>query len=74
MQVLIKVDDLLMKHLGAPDYAPAFGGSIAGFHSLGLTLESNLPPWFTTKAEQAGQPPHIIDFVTGHKRPVETLG
>lgn len=30
--------------------------------------------WFTTKAEQAGQPPHIIDFVTGHKRPGETLG
>ena len=25
--------------------------------------------WFTTKAEQAGQPPHIIDFVTGRKRP-----
>lgn len=30
--------------------------------------------WFTTKAEQAGQPPHIIDAVTGHKRPGETLG
>jgi integrase len=30
--------------------------------------------WFTTKAEQAGQPPHIIDWVTGHKRPGETLG
>lgn len=30
--------------------------------------------WFTTKAEQAGQPPHIIDFVTGHKRPGESLG
>lgn len=30
--------------------------------------------WFTTKAEQADQPPHIIDFVTGHKRPGETLG
>jgi site-specific recombinase XerD len=30
--------------------------------------------WFTTKAEQAGQPPHVIDFVTGHKRPGETLG
>lgn len=30
--------------------------------------------WFTTKAEQASQPPHIIDFVTGHKRPGETLG
>jgi integrase len=30
--------------------------------------------WFTTKAEQAGQRPHIIDFVTGHKRPGETLG
>lgn len=29
--------------------------------------------WFTTKAEQAGQPPHIIDFATGHKRPGETL-
>jgi hypothetical protein len=28
----------------------------------------------TTKAKQAGQPPHIIDFVTGHKRPGETLG
>lgn len=30
--------------------------------------------WFTTKAEQAGQPPHVIDYVTGHKRPGETLG
>lgn len=30
--------------------------------------------WFTTKAEQAGQAPHIIDAVTGHKRPGETLG
>lgn len=30
--------------------------------------------WFTTKAEQAGQQPHIIDAVTGHKRPGETLG
>jgi len=30
--------------------------------------------WFTTKAEQAGQLPHIIDAVTGHKRPGETLG
>lgn len=30
--------------------------------------------WFTTKAEQAGQPPWIIDYVTGHKRPGETLG
>jgi integrase len=30
--------------------------------------------WFTTKAEQAGQPPHIIDAVTGHRRPGETLG
>lgn len=30
--------------------------------------------WFTTKAEQAGQHPHIIDAVTGHKRPGETLG
>lgn len=30
--------------------------------------------WFTTKAEQADIPPHIIDYVTGHKRPGETLG
>lgn len=30
--------------------------------------------WFTTKAEQAGQLPHIIDAVTGHKRPGESLG
>jgi hypothetical protein len=30
--------------------------------------------WFTRKAEQAGQPPHIIDFVTGHKRPGERWG
>jgi integrase len=30
--------------------------------------------WFTTRAEQAGQLPHIIDAVTGHKRPGETLG
>jgi integrase len=30
--------------------------------------------WFTTKAEQAGQSPWIIDYVTGHKRPGETLG
>ena len=34
MQVLIKVDDLLMKHLSAPDYAPALGGGIAGVPSL----------------------------------------
>jgi integrase len=30
--------------------------------------------WFTTKAERAHQLPHIIDAVTGHKRPGETLG
>jgi len=30
--------------------------------------------WFTTKAEQAGQLPHIIDAVAGHQRPGETLG
>lgn len=30
--------------------------------------------WFTTMAERAEQPPHIIDYVTGHKRPGETLG
>jgi integrase len=30
--------------------------------------------WYTTKAEQAGQSPWIIDYVTGHKRPGETLG
>jgi len=30
--------------------------------------------WFATKAEQAGQPEHIIAAVLGHKRPGMTLG
>ena len=30
--------------------------------------------WFITKAEQAGQPPHIISAVVGHKRLGMTLG
>jgi len=30
--------------------------------------------WFTTKPEQAGQLPYIIDAVTGYKRPGEMLG
>ena len=30
--------------------------------------------WFTTKAEQAGQPPHIIEAVTGHVRHGMGLG
>ena len=34
----------------------------------------SLRRWFTTKAEQAGQPPHIIEAVTGHKRQGLSLG
>ena len=30
--------------------------------------------WFITKAEQAGQPPHVISWVVGHERAGETLG
>jgi len=30
--------------------------------------------WFITKAERAGQPPHIIEVVVGHKREGESMG
>jgi integrase len=40
--------------------------SKVNFHSF--------PRWFATKAEQAGQPPHIIEALVGHKRQGMTLG
>ncbi len=41
-------------------------GSAVDFHSWRR--------WFTTEAERAGIAPHVIDYVTGHDRPGETLG
>ena len=77
MQVLIKVDDLLMKHLSAPDYAPALGGASQAFTryrrkmKIGADVGEQSPydfhfflRCFITKAEQARQPPHIIDYGT----------
>ena len=40
--------------------------SLVNFHSFRR--------WFTTKAEQAGQPVHVIEAVMGHKRQGMTLG
>ena len=40
--------------------------SLVNFHSFRR--------WFITKAEQADQPPHIIQVVVGHKRQGMTLG
>lgn len=41
-------------------------GSAVDFHSWRR--------WFTTEAERAGIAPHVIDYVTGHERPGESLG
>ena len=54
------------RRVGVDEQRPGHRQSNVDFHSFRR--------WFTTKAEQAGEPPHVIDFVTGHKRPGETLG
>lgn len=55
------------KALGIDDKPdPEQRQSNVDFHSLRR--------WFTTKAEQAGEPPHIIEAVTGHVRHGMGLG
>ena len=52
--------------VGVHDVTEGKRGSAVDFHSWRR--------WFTTEAERAGVAPHVIDYVTGHERPGETLG
>jgi integrase len=52
--------------VGVEQMVPGKRRSLVNFHSFRR--------WFITKAEQAGQPEHIIAFVVGHKRQGMTLG
>lgn len=47
--------------LGVDDHRNGQRRSLVNFHSFRR--------WFITKAERAGQPPHIFEAVVGHKRP-----
>ncbi|MBN9433487.1 MAG: integrase [Bosea sp.] len=52
--------------VGVDEVIPGKRRSLVNFHSFRR--------WFITKAEQAGQPEHIIASVVGHKRQGMTLG
>ena len=54
------------RSVGVDDTKPGQRNSTVVFHSF--------RHWFTTKAEQAGQPEGTIAAVVGHKRPGMTLG
>lgn len=54
------------KRVGVDEVIPGKRRSLVNFHSFRR--------WFITKAERAGQDPHIIEAVVGHKRPGMTLG
>jgi len=54
------------KKVGVDETRPGQRRSLVTFHSFRR--------WFITKAEQAGQDPHIIAAVVGHKREGITLG
>lgn len=52
--------------IGVDETVPGKRRSLVNFHSWRR--------YFVTKAEQAGQPEHLIATVVGHKRPGITLG
>ena len=52
--------------VGVDESIPGKRRSLVNFHSWRR--------WFVTKAEQAGQPEHLIAAAVGHKRPGMTLG
>ena len=54
------------REVGVEKMIPGKRRSLVNFHSFRR--------WFITKAEQAGQPEHIIAAVVGHKREGMTLG
>jgi integrase len=54
------------RSVGVEQMVPGKRRSLVNFHSFRR--------WFITKAEQAGQPEHIIAVVVGHKRKGITLG
>jgi len=54
------------QRLGVDEVLEGKRRSLVNFHSFRR--------WFITKAERAGQQPHIIEAVVGHKRPGMTLG
>lgn len=65
-QKVVKAFTKYRRKLKVDDVAEGARQSRIDFHSFRR--------WFITKAEQAGQPPHIISAVVGHKRLGMTLG
>jgi integrase len=63
---LVKSFNRYRKSVGVDESRPGRRRSLVNFHSFRR--------WFITKAEQAGQPEHIIAAVVGHKREGMTLG
>jgi integrase len=62
----VKAFGYYRKSIGVDEQVPGVKRSLVNFHSFRR--------WFITKAEQAGQPEHIIAAVVGHKREGMTLG
>ena len=65
-QKVVKEFVTYRRRIGVDDRAEGQRQSRVTFHSWRRT--------FVTKAEQAGQPPHLISFAVGHERPGMTLG
>jgi integrase len=62
----VKAFGYYRKKMGVDESRPGKRRGLVNFHSFRR--------WFITKAEQAGQDPHIIAAVVGHKREGMTLG
>lgn len=65
-QKVVKEFVAYRRKIGVDDRAAGKRQSRVTFHSWRRT--------FVTKAEQSGQPPHLLAVVVGHERPGETLG
>lgn len=65
-QKVVKEFVTYRRRIGVDDRDEGQRQSRVTFHSWRRT--------FVTKAEQAGQPPHLISFAVGHERPGMTLG